>query len=497
MAKSPPNTIIEQIVADLNKKKLYYLAYGRLMEALDEDPANENLKILLGDAYLNLLDFNEAKRVYQEILETQPDTQHALAKMPRVLIGTGDTNGAIEAGKMLIKTTPSAKKTTSILSLADTYELVGEVELARSAIDEATINSDDDKARALHITGRILIQEKKFDEAISTFRDYIELRDSFEYERGLPSSAEGWFLVAKAYDRMGEYDKAWESAERGHKPFKGWDGTRMLRELEEIRSFMTRSVIEGTVQSDKEFQWSPLFIVGMPRSGTTLLEQILSMHSSVSNGGEMATPSKMIHDLSRITNSVLPWPKSMIDMRVQDANMLGDIYMEAVAYFSGDTTIASNKSLMLQNQLGFLSRVMPNSRAIMLYRHPLDNAVSCHTTLLATIGHRYTTDLSTFGKIWVARRKLQEHWLEHLDIPMLELHYESLVQNQDDETRRIIEFLDIEWEPDCLEFHKSTNVARTISVDQVNKKMYSTSDGRWRNYERYLGPVIDEVGEYL
>ena len=121
----------------------------------------------------------------------------------------------------------------------------------------------------------------------------------------------------------------------------------------------------------------------------------------------------------------------MIDMRARDANKLGDIYMKAVAYFAGDSTIASNKSLMLQIQLGFLSRVMPNSRAIMLYRHPLDNAVSCHTTPILLVGHRYTTDLSTFGKIWVARRKLQEHWIEHLDIPIMELHYESLVQNQD------------------------------------------------------------------
>ncbi|MBM43529.1 MAG: hypothetical protein CMJ36_00730 [Phycisphaerae bacterium] len=497
MPVDPPKSSIEQIIADLNKKDLYHLAYGRLLEAIEEDPGNENLPILLGDTCLGLNDFNEANRLYSKALEKQPDQQRVLSRMPRVLLGTGDKEGAIEAGKRLIKLVPAARKNVSAISLADTYERLNEIELAKATIDEVVTDGDEEKAMVEYVMARVLIQEKKYEEAVQRFKQYIEMRDSFEYEKALSPSAEAWFMICKAYDRMGEYDLAWEAAEHAHRDFQGWDGRKMLQDLDEMRSFMTRPVIEGIAQADKEYPWAPLFIVGMPRSGTTLLEQILSMHPSVSNGGEMATPSKMTLDLPRITNSLLPWPKSMIDMRARDANKLGDIYMKAVAYFAGDSTIASNKSLMLQIQLGFLSRVMPNSRAIMLYRHPLDNAVSCHTTPILLVGHRYTTDLSTFGKIWVARRKLQEHWIEHLDIPIMELHYESLVQNQDEETRRIIDFLDVEWEPGCLDFHKSTNVARTISSDQVNKKMYSTSDGRWRNYEKYLGPVIDEVGEYL
>ncbi|MDP7030620.1 MAG: sulfotransferase, partial [Phycisphaerales bacterium] len=119
------------------------------------------------------------------------------------------------------------------------------------------------------------------------------------------------------------------------------------------------------------------------------------------------------------------------------------------------------------------------------------------TNNLVTLGHRFTTDLRHFGKIWVARRKLQEHWLEVLDMPMLELHYEQMVRNQDEETRRLIDFLELDWDAKCLDFHESTNVARTISWDQVNKKMYNTSDGRWKHYEKHLGPAIEELGEYL
>ena len=101
------------------------------------------------------------------------------------------------------------------------------------------------------------------------------------------------------------------------------------------------------------------------------------------------------------------------------------------------------------------------------------------------------------GKVWIARRKIMEYWQECLEIPILELHYESMVQNQLFETRRIIDFLGLDWDDSCLNFHKSNLVARTISYDQVNRKMYSTSDGRWKNYEKHLQPFADLVSDYL
>ena len=101
------------------------------------------------------------------------------------------------------------------------------------------------------------------------------------------------------------------------------------------------------------------------------------------------------------------------------------------------------------------------------------------------------------GKVWMARRKIMEHWQDHLDIPVLELHYEQLVQNQEFETRRILDFLNLSWDESCLDFHKSKLVARTISYDQVNRKMYTSSSGRWKNYEKHLSPFIDLVSDYL
>lgn len=99
--------------------------------------------------------------------------------------------------------------------------------------------------------------------------------------------------------------------------------------------------------------------------------------------------------------------------------------------------------------------------------------------------------------MWVTRRVMQDYWSEVVEVPVMDLHYDKLVVDQENETRRLLEFLDLPWEEACLDFHKSKRVAATISYDQVNQKMYTSSSGRWKNYEKHLGPLIDIVGDYL
>jgi hypothetical protein len=211
----------------------------------------------------------------------------------------------------------------------------------------------------------------------------------------------------------------------------------------------------------------------------------------------MSISLKMQNQLGPMTDSFLDWPMSLFDMRVDDADKLVRMYSEATDFACPGSEIVTNKMLNLQEQLGFLSLLFSKGMAINLRRHPLDNCVSCYMTSLTQSGHHYASSLDTLADRWIGRRRLQDHWPNVIDMPILELHYENLVTNQEHETRRLLEFLDVPWEEKCLEFHTSTKVARTISYDQVNKKMYTSSSGRWKNYEKHLGPLIDRLGEYL
>ncbi len=488
---------IEQSVSALMQRRMYSLAHEKLVSSLRDDPKNFALRLALADVYRELLDFNAARALLEELHREAPNNPRVLAMLPSMIMSTGESELAIAQAQDQLTSATGIPLWQTHLVLARLFEQVHKVDAARESLEQVPMDDPVVAANRQFVEARLLIQEKKYDQAAKDLRRYLETCESLPDESTAASTLDAWFQLAKVYDRMGEYDKAWDAAGKGHEPYGRWRPDKMLQDLEDLRSFMTRDAMRGLAQADADLEWSPLFIVGMPRSGTTLLEQILSMHQDVSNGGEMSISVRMILECQRLTDSFLPWPKSVVDLRVQDTNALGQLYMDALRPFAGDTRIVSNKSLGLQSHLGFLSLCVPNCRAIMLYRHPLDNAVSCHTNNLVTIGHQYTTDLRGFGKIWMARRKLQEHWLEQLDIPMMELHYESMVHDQDAETRRLLAFLDVEWDPKCLDFHESANLARTISFDQVNRKMYSTSDGRWKHYEKYLGPVIDEVGEYL
>ena len=148
-------------------------------------------------------------------------------------------------------------------------------------------------------------------------------------------------------------------------------------------------------------------------------------------------------------------------------------------------------------QLGMLAMAMPKMRVIDLHRHPLDNCVSCFTMNLLISGHAYTNSLESLGRVWVARRKMQEYWPTVLDIPFLKVHYEDMVSDQENQTRRILDFLDVPFDDACLNFHEADKTAATLSYDQVSQKMYTTSKGRWRNYEKHLGPLIDILEPYL
>jgi len=298
-------------------------------------------------------------------------------------------------------------------------------------------------------------------------------------------------------NKLGEYDAAWEAASYVHKiANQSWTQEHYDKKCANIRRVFNADNVRACAHATDPFD-QPVFIAGNARSGTSLLEQILSMHPQVGNGGELMITGSIERRLQSTIDSFNAFPDCVFDLRVEDANRCSQEYRKAIEWFSIGKTRVTNKAIGLQTQIGLLSLILPQSRTIMLHRHPLDNCISCFTTNLVHSGHGYTKSLETLGKTWVARRKMQDYWKDIVDTPIMDLHYEELVANQERETRRLIDFLGLPWEEDCLHFHKSRRVAATISYDQVNQKMYTSSSGRWKNYEKHLGPLIDIVSDYL
>jgi tetratricopeptide (TPR) repeat protein len=475
-------------VEELLSMHMYALASESLENGIQKNPNSTELRILQAKVASDSRDFYTATELYETLLKGNPNNPQLLIDSAIAWSRLGELEKAVQLSKRAIEL--SNESIRSVLTLADIYErnnLSDEAELLISEISQSV----QDNGNYQRLKARILLSKKEYATAI----DYIQALLNAGQDNIRTTKL--CFLLSKAYDKIGEYDKAWEAATQAHEyddtPF---DEQTFFSQFDQMRSCMTKEFREVLVEGPPTCV-EPLFIVANPRSGTSLLEQIIGMHTDVENGGEMPSGSLLQGDVATLTDSFHSWPMNLIDLKETDVKELSNRYCGHCDFFRGDAKIVSNKALNLHLQLGFLSKILPNSRAILLHRHPLDNAVSCYTTNLLAAGLPYTNSLETIGKTWIARKKLTELWIDILSIPLVELHYENLVSNQREETERIIAFLGLPWQEDCMEFHTSKRVARTISYDQVNKKMYNTSNGRWKNYEKHLGPLIDVVSDYI
>ncbi|MBT4184570.1 MAG: hypothetical protein HOI88_05145 [Phycisphaerae bacterium] len=472
-------------------KKMLQFARRKAHEAFRVYPESRQIRYLIAHIAVELRDFNAATGLLEQLNAEDPGKFELLKLLTNSWNGAGYMDKAILYTNEVHEITGNEKET--LLTIADIYERNNKIDLASETLEKLSKETLA-QPKFINVQARILISNKQFEQAIELIENNVERIGVECNEQSLISVL---FMQTKAYNKLGDYDMAWATAKKAHDldttPF---DMDRYMGQFTEMQEFMVGGMLDALVKGP-ETDVEPLFIVGNPRSGTSLLEQIMSMHPDIENCGEMSVGMPMQLDVSTLADSFHNWPNNLVDLRENEAKVLSDMYFEAVEFSRNGEKIVSNKALNLPLQVGFFSKIMPSSRAIMLHRHPLDNAVSCYTTNLLAAGHPYTNRIENLGKVWVARRKIVEMWMEQLSIPVMELHYENLVANQRDETKRLISFLGLEWDEKCIEFHKSKRVAKTISYDQVNKKMYSTSSGRWKNYEKHLGPLMDIVGDYM
>jgi tetratricopeptide (TPR) repeat protein len=236
---------------------------------------------------------------------------------------------------------------------------------------------------------------------------------------------------------------------------------------------------------------APIFVLGMPRTGTTLVDRILSSHPEVESAGELQVMQVGLKRLARTTGRFALDPETIAAARRLDPAQLGQLYMDNAAPYRKSARRFIDKLPLNFLYIGYIARALPQAKIICLRRHPLDTVWSNYRHLFAThfSYYSYSYDLLDTAAYYVMFDELMRFWQQLFPGRVLEVQYETLVEDQEAQTRRLLEHCGLPWDPRCLSFHDNDAAVATPSATQVRQPMYRSALGRWRHYAQYLEPA--------
>ncbi|MDB5329841.1 MAG: uncharacterized protein JWP03_992 [Phycisphaerales bacterium] len=298
------------------------------------------------------------------------------------------------------------------------------------------------------------------------------------------------FAAAGLLDAMGRYDEAFEQARiansRVRRPYDPARHTAFVQT--QIRSYCRqnlKSLPHASHQSRR-----PVLIVGMPRSGTSLVEQILASHPDVFGAGELRLMGLVGQSMANA-----PWSQDgngghrLDRLSLKRTNGLAAEYLSAIESLNSTARYVTDKMPLNQEHLGLVELLLPDCHVIHCIRDPRDTCLSCYFTDFAE-GNDFAFNLGHLASYHRNYRALMAHWKKDLTIPILDVRYEDVVADKEGQTRRMLEFLDLPWDDRCLNFHKNKRLVATASRDQVRKPIYNSSVGRWKHYEKHIPELV-------
>jgi len=316
-----------------------------------------------------------------------------------------------------------------------------------------------------------------------------------------PGQVQVCYALAKELEDLGQYDEAFAFLQEGSHQRRlamQYD----VRDDEAAMATIVRCFDEQLLSSARPTNDSarPVFILGLPRSGTTLIDRIISSHSQLSSLGE--------HDMLPLTlmnltgggtesaGSDVVDKIALIEQSTKiDFSELGRRYTKGIDGFGNTAARLVDKTPLNFLYLGLIHLAIPGAKIIHMRRHPVDSCYAIYKTLFRA-GYPFSYSLQEVGRYYLAYRELMDHWRKSIPGAFLEVDYETVIADQEGETRRMLDYLGLEWEEACLDFHRQRGPAATASAAQVRQPIYNTSVGLWRKYERQLAPLAGKLREF-
>jgi tetratricopeptide (TPR) repeat protein len=461
-------------------------AADHFVRALELRPDFADAHLNLGRAHKAEARLNDAIASYRKALILDPNLAEAHSNLGNAHRQMGNVKAALESYRLAVKIDPT---------LVQAHYNLGIIKLEQGHLEDSledlqrAVGLAPDHVEAITNIGEVLEALGQNEEASAWYRKVIDIR----VDRSLPIMGQRsrHFALGRILDRLGEFDTAFthfklandiwlEHLRRTSGSYSAAASESLIGAI--IAAFPLGAMAEGGIKGNLSRR--PVFVLGMPRSGTTLVEQILASHSEVHGAGELPD----IPQIAERISTEGAWTDAVRSLDTDQAEVICGKYMEKLHNIAPGARRVVNKLPMNFLYLGLIRTLFPAAPIIHCRRDPLDVCLSNY------FGHFaepkvFTNDLADLGHFYIQYERLMAYWGEIYPDTIFHIDYGSLIDDQEGLSRKLISYCGLEWQKQCLSFHKTERHVATASRLQVRRPLYSSSVQRWRNYERFLGPL--------
>ena len=480
------------MVYDAQDKKLLE-AEALLRRAISIAPDFHQALGTLGRILVDNSKHVEAIEIYQRLLEIKPDDDDAWAGNGRAMALAGRVKDAEDAYRRSLELNQEAPGVH--MARAHMLKTLGQQEEALKAYRKSIEYNP-----ALGESYWSMANLKVFrftDEEVSAMEQQLDSDDLKEDSR-----VNFLFSLGKAYEDRKDYGKAWFFYDQGNQLQRSnvvYDPVENELQLEKIREVFTKELID-TLDGAGHDAPDPIFIVGLPRTGSTLVEQILASHSQVEGTAELPNLGAIANGTGKYRPDDLAYPDTIATLTKRDFESYGREYLKQVAHHRVlGTPFFIDKMPNNFIHAGWLKLILPNAKIINTRRHPMDSLLGVYKQLFAK-GQPFTYDIYDLAEFYRCYIEIMAHWHDVLPGQVLDVHYEDTVTDLETQVRRILDFCGLEFEEGCLRFYETARPVRTASSEQVRQPIYTSALGLWKKYgdnlslwQEELRDIIDEL----
>jgi tetratricopeptide (TPR) repeat protein len=432
--------------------------------------------------------FEEAIKLYRIAFAINPEYADACYNLGTAFLALDRNEDAVAESEKALRLDPSKALAHNNIGVA--LQALGRIEEAGRAYERALLLEP--RAAAIHLNLAYLRRFTTEDPRLAALEKLAE--ESAVLDAGNQISLH--FALGKAFSDIGQHERSFRHLRDGNALKRAqlkYDEKEVLNLFERIRTTFTPALMQQKSGGGSDSK-TPVFVVGMPRSGTTLVEQILASHSRVCGAGEIETFYQAMRKFRGRNGIAAEFPDFVSAMSPDDLCGLGSDYIALTTSAAPAAERIVNKLPLNFKYVGLIHLTLPNARIVHIRRDPVDTCFSCFS-LLFTGDQSFTYDLGELGRYYRGYAAVMEHWRSVLPPGvMIEVQYEDLVADLEGQARVIVDHCGLDWEDACLAFHKTTRLVKTASSVQVREPVYQTSVGRWRQYEDFLQPLVQALG---